>query len=160
MSNSRIPEAVWRRVRDDWTACVDPVATIAARHAITAATLSQRARREGWPPRGSAVDDPVAIARRLYADITMELRASLRDLQTSGPAETPAAAAQRAPLIRAHRRALIALLDARKSLSGPAAPAPSAAAGASPALDLDAARAEILDRLARMDAAPPADLAP
>lgn len=150
-------------MRDDWTACVDPVAAIAARHGLAAATVSQRARREGWPPRGSAVDDPVAIARRLYADITMELRASLRDLQTSDPVETPAAAAQRALLIRAHRRALIALLDTRKSLSGPASPAPSAAAARTspvPVLDLDAARAEILDRLARMDADPPADLAP
>jgi len=161
MSKSRTPDAVWMRVREDWASCFDTVAVIAARHGIGVAALSRRARKDAWPPRGSSADDPVVIARRLYADITAELRASLRGLQDPDAVEVPATASHRAPLIRAHRRALIALLDARKPVPGSPAPRPSSSqASPVPALDLDAARADILDRLARMDAAPPADLAP
>jgi len=161
MSKSRIPETTWRRAREDWISCLDPVATIAARHDIGTTALSRRAKRDAWPPRGSVADDPAVIARRLYADITVELRASLHALQNPDGSAQPATAAQRGTLIRAHRRALIALLDARKPLNAKVSPSPASTQSPEvPALDLAAARADILDRLARMDAAPPADLAP
>jgi len=65
-------------------------------------------------------------------------------------------ASERGPLIRAHRRALIALLDARKPLKSASgsssATAPDSASY--PALDMEAARKDILARLARLDRNP------
>lgn len=130
----------------------DPVATIAARHGIGTSTLFRRAGAEGWPDRGSGANDPAVIARRLYADITVELRASLDALREAGSDEPAAAAGQRAALVRAHRRALIAVLDARKPFSRGSNASPAASpAETFPALDLVAAREDILARLARLD---------
>lgn len=143
-----IPVTKWRRIRDDWVSTHDTVRAIADRHGICADTIYGKASREAWPPRGSLAEDPATIARLLYADLTAELRDSLRSLRDPDP-EAPATATQRAPLIRAHRRALIALLDARKPLPGSTTTTPIDF----PALDLDAARTDILARLARMDTA-------
>jgi|GEM_PF-3089139 len=165
MKYRTIPEDVWAQVREDWTSCRDPVDIIAARHGIATRTLSKKARTARWPPRGS--QDAVSVARRLYADITEELRASLRALQTDGTGEQTATAAERGPLIRAHRRALIALLEVRKpvlaraeSAKAKAKPDSGEAAESFPALDLDVARRDILDRLTRLDRSPSADLRP
>jgi hypothetical protein len=146
----RIPEAKWHRIRDDWLSSLDMPKVIAARHGIHHRTLLERAAKKNWPQRGSMADDPATVARLLYIDLTAELRDSLRSLRDPA-SEAPASATQRAPLIRAHRRALIALLDARKPATGGAAPANPTDF---PALDLAAAREDILARLARMDAAP------
>lgn len=154
MKNRRISEAVWHRIREDWVASQGTMAALASRHNIGVTSLSRRAKADEWPPRGSGRDDPVALAHRLYADITAELRASLRNLQVEGSEEAPASAGQRGPLIRAHRRALIALLDARKPAAQTTKPAFGKAAedhASFPALDLDAARQDILARLARLD---------
>lgn len=142
----RISQAKWHRIREDWISSLDTPKVIAARHGIHHRTLLNRAAKHDWPERGSMVDDPVTIACLLYADLTTELRASLSSLREGG--ETPAAAGQRAPLIRAHRRSLIALLDARKPIGQSANPT---APDTVPALDLDAARTDILTRLSRMD---------
>ena len=153
----RIPQAKWRRIHDDWLSSVGPTAALAARHGMHPSTIRNRAYKKEWAPRGSLADDPATIARLLYADLTAELRDSLGTLRNGtrdpGAPEPPATAAQRGPLIRAHRRALIALLDARKPLPGNAVVGPDIATF--PTLDLAAARKDILARLARMDAAPP-----
>ncbi len=155
---STIPESVWMRVREDWASCQDTIAIIAARHGMAAATLSRRARAEGWPQRGA--NRSAEIAHQLYADITDELRLSLKALRAHRTDEAPAAAAQRSALIRAHRRALFALLDARKPLPDETRKTSKAGATAEegdavPPLDLAAARHDILDRLSRLDRAPP-----
>jgi len=156
MTYRRISKATWQIVREDWVSSPDPAAAIAARHGIGISTLSHRARAEGWPPRGSGANDPALIARRLYADITVELRASLDALHRAGADEPAATANQRATLVRAHRRALIAVLDARKPLPKGAKASPAAPPDTSfPALDLVTARADILARLSRFDAVPP-----
>jgi len=156
MKKPRIPDATWQRVREDWMCSRDSVAAIATRHGMSDTTLSRHARTDKWPPRGSGANDPAYLARRLYAEITVELSASLRALQADGINEPPATAAQRGPLIRAHRRALIAVLDAGKppAASRTRAPSPSTpTSGADfPALDLEAARKDILARLERLDA--------
>lgn len=145
----RISQAQWHRIREDWLSCLDTPKVIAARHGISDKTLYNRATKHDWPERGSMADDPATIARLLYADLSAELRASLQTLREEGSTETPTTATQRAPLIRAHRRALIALLDARKP-TGKTAP-DTASPDIFPSLDLDAARKDILARLARMD---------
>ncbi len=152
----RIPEAKWRRIHDDWLSSLDMPKVIAARHGINHRTLLGRATKKNWPPRGSLADEPATIARLLYVDLTTELRESLRNLRNlrnlrDPETEAVAAATQRAPLIRAHRRALIALLDARK----PQTASTQTAVTDFPALDLEAARKDILARLARLDAVPP-----
>lgn len=150
--NRRITDATWGRAREDWMSSDDSIATIASRHGMSASSLSRRAKSHGWPSRDPT--DPVTIARRLYADITDALRLSLRSLQDGEDAR--ATASERGPLIRAHRRALIALLDARKPLKSASgsssATAPDSASY--PALDMEAARKDILARLARLDRNP------
>lgn len=164
MKSPSLSADIWLAIYDDWVSCEDTVTAIAARHGIARGTLSKRAKSEGWPPRGS--NRSVALARQLYADITAELRASLQSLQTDGADEATATASQRGPLIRAHRRALMALLDASKPMTpkGRSSKTPTKTADPQepgfPALDLDTARREILDRLSRLDHAPPADLKP
>ena len=150
---TRMTAARWRRIRDDWTTSLDPPKEIAARHGIAQKTLAQRAARDEWPEQGSLADDPLVVARLLHAELVTELRASLRALREGG--EAPASADRRAPLIRAHRRALVALLDARKTLGPQARDTGAQAAPTVPALDLDAARREVLARLARLATTPP-----
>jgi len=154
-TSTRISQAQWHRIREDWLSCLDPPKVIAARHGIGHKTILGRATKHDWPERGSMADDPVTIARLLYADLTTELRTSLRSLHD----DTTATATQRPQLIRAHRRALIALLDARKPL-GPTTTTPSD--DTFPTLDLEAAKKDILDRLNRLDRKAPTapDIAP
>ncbi len=149
----RISQAQWHRIRQDWLSSLDTPKVIAARHGIGHRAVLNRASKHGWPERGSMADDPATIARLLYADLSAELRASLRALRDDGALESPATATQRAPLIRAHRRALIALLDARKPLASGATDSVAPRDEVFPALDLEAAHKDILDRLARLEAA-------
>ena len=143
-TSMRIPQAKWHRIREDWLSSLDTPKEIATRHGIGHKTILERATKHDWPERGSMADDPATIARLLYADLTTELRTSLRSLQDDTTAP------HRAPLIRAHRRALIALLDARKPL-GSTTTAPTASEETFPTLDLEAASKDILDRLNRLD---------
>lgn len=152
MTHRRISEATWRTVHEDWISCLDPVSVIAARHGMGVTTLGRRAKSQDWLPRGSGLDDPAALARRLYADITAELRVTLQALKENGSDEPVTTTNQRTALIRAHRRTLVAVLDARKPLARSSQSGDAASRGEDfPALDLVAAREDILARLARLD---------
>lgn len=140
---SRIDDLTWRNVRQDWIGTIEPVADIARRHGISRSAIDRRASAEKWPPRSSGIDDPLAIATALYRDLTHELRQSLQSLRAAEDADLPASA-QRGTLIRNHRRALFVLIEARKGL------ADQAGTGSGVPLDLEAAKQDILERLARL----------
>ena len=156
---SRIDDLTLQKLREDWAGTVDPVTTLARRYGVSRSTIDRRAAAEKWPPRGSAIDDPVSIATILYRDLTHELRQSLQSLrvQEKDPAAPQDPATHRAALIRNHRRALFALMEARRAM---ASTGKSTMAGTGqgdhdavpPPLDLAAARHEILDRIARIEA--------
>lgn len=129
-----------------------PKAVIARKHGVHVSTIRRRAIAENWTKQ-SVEDDPHASsAAHLYQELSTALRMGLARLDPSmSDAETLVTAQERAQLIRAHRRALIALVEAERGIARLSAQ--SSGHSKSPrgvSLDLDAARAEVLSRLDRL----------
>lgn len=134
------------------------IAATARKHGINPTTISRRIRREGWQ-RDAAKDDPLSSAAHLYRELSEALRSGLTRLaqQSDCDEEHPGSAQERAQLIRAHRRALVALVEAERSIARLTEGRPSRRGRAPPrtTLDLDAARREVLSRLDRLAALQP-----
>lgn len=93
---------------------------------------------------GSAGRHSLDGALELYRDLSLALRAAIARLRAGGSGEDAVAEAQQ-KLIHSHQKSLQSVLDAEARL---AKRSRSWGDPAEAALDLDAARAEILERLA------------
>lgn len=137
---------IWDEIGHHWRIGHLTVVDIARRYGLNNSSIYAKARRNHWPPRQTPRDNPQAAREALLADLTFSLRQSLAALRTLPPADTPATARDRTRLIREYQRSLAALV--LKTATAQTAPATATDV---PALELEAAKREVLDRLARLD---------
>lgn len=185
--NGRTPASTttphWADIAQRWRRGVESRAVLAEAAGVTAQTLARRARREGWgayrsePPLDDAVErrdvvEPLEAAqparlkaaRALYATLSEQLVETIRTLKRADRTdaideETTKTTMRCADLVKAHAKALFAVLECEdkldqldaKNRSVRARTTGAAAGGAGPSvLDLAAARAELHRRLARL----------
>lgn len=158
-------EPNWKRIARRWRNRSAPRAVLAQEAGVSVSALRRRARREGWGDGSNAkakaqaqakskealgrdcVPETVEAARALYSSLAQALRMALDHLRAApGDPDLPKAR-DRAGLIKAHTRALFAVLDSDRKLGRAITPAGS---GGGTGLDLAAARQEIAGRLARL----------
>jgi transposase-like protein len=149
MPRKTLSPEFWDEIARHWQLGQMTVTAIARRYDVNTSSIYARARRDGWPPRHMRRDDPALAREALIADLVFELRTSLARLRNAPP-EDIASARDRTRLIREYQRSLAALV-----LKPAAAPANPAAADNTLTLDLEAAKRDVLDRLARLDRTDP-----
>ncbi|MGD1869687.1 MAG: hypothetical protein ACFB0F_09310 [Neomegalonema sp.] len=161
-------DAKWRVAAELWRRREISRKELAAQVGVSETTLRRRAKRMGWDKAAasSQTSDTAArvdAARQLYESLTDALSSALDALRAQPDAVDPKLARERAETIRAHGKALFALIEGLTKLERPRSQAVMASgshnvrtahAASEPPdfLDLAAARVEIarrLDRLAR-----------
>ena len=134
-------------MRRRWLRGGDSAAAIAREGGVSPATLRRRAAAEGWGKPGDGADR-VGRAMRLYAELGDALGAAIATLKDSPESDEPSQAKARAELVRAHRRALAAVIEAEAAAPDKESHDKDAARGGG--LDLAAARRDVMGRLARL----------
>ena len=111
-----IPEHSWESIHRAWALGAQTVMQIASDHGIHHDAIRKRAKRDKWQARGKNRGDPTLASRILYDDLTDALRAGLDRLRERPETETHEQARERGLTIRAHHKALGALVDGLRKL--------------------------------------------
>ena len=123
MPKSPLSQRDWTRLRRAWEAGLS-YAELARFSGLSAHAIGRHARKEGWnrdktepaTDRAVNIDTPLNTAATLFAELSLALREGLARLSASGT-ENASEARERAALIRAHRKALAALIESEQFLA-------------------------------------------
>ena len=139
-------KADWDKIENMWINNKLDINKLISYYDITENTLKRKINKWKQQQKYRSTFD---TAKMLYNDLANSLKCSISNLRHEKENQTTKEARERTVLIRAHQRALQTLMDCEKQLEPSNDNTPESGSGI---LDLDAARDEIMRRLARLAA--------